>query len=127
MMIISVAVRITLPDSTPRSRIVLDASANAIAPRNPQIHNMWTWFSGICLPGDLHAFIFFVNGKMLHALPPMHANSATIANGIDFHAWFSKNIATPMYMNTNVSASVASVLKISFVFFCDSGDRFGRV
>ena len=62
----------------------------------------------------------------MSALPSRHAQSAATAKGTVLHAWSSRNKETPMYRNTNVSASVASVLKIIALSLLAAVDKLGR-
>ena len=123
----SVAVRITLPLASPRSRIVVLASAKAMAPLKPLTKSIFVWFSGTRRAGRRFSFTHRMTGNTFNARPPAHATIATATNGTIDHFSSSRNIATPMYMNTNVSARVARTLNTTLEFVAVSGLRFGTV
>mmetsp|Transcript_6295 Transcript_6295/g.23740 ORF Transcript_6295/g.23740 Transcript_6295/m.23740 type:complete len:206 (-) Transcript_6295:1027-1644(-) len=112
--IIRVAVLRVVPTSLPKSLTDADANANATAPRNPETNNAFWWFTGMGFFRPRHRFTALVIGKIFNPRPTTHPTSATHANGTVLEkSPDSRNKPTPMYRNTNVSASVARVLKIT--------------
>ena len=107
--------------------MVEDASANAMAPRKPLTKSIHAWFCGTRAAGFRQRLICPVTGKTFNARPIKHPIRAMTAKGIVLHAWLSKNIATPTYTKTNVSASVARTFQILGASRCDSAERLGLV
>ena len=83
-----------------------------MAPRKPLTKSIHAWFCGTRAAGFRQRLICPVTGKTFNARPIKHPIRAMTAKGIVLHAWLSKNIATPTYVKTNVSASVASTFQI---------------